>query len=196
MLVFVERLDHQLFFALNQGLSTPLLDSLLWWASVLGDGIVLTLAAGLGLWWRERQVCKQHYGWLVVAVLVGSVVGQLLKYGFARPRPMNEFAALLQAGAVQFNVIGHSLQHRSFPSGHAQAAAAVCTYLLYLYPHRWYWWGLIPVLIGLSRVYLGAHFPMDVLAGLGLGSLSALGARRLQRLRACRLALDKRPGGF
>ncbi|HEY7496544.1 MAG TPA: phosphatase PAP2 family protein [Candidatus Tectomicrobia bacterium] len=196
MLTFVERLDHQLFFAINQGLSTPLLDYLLWWASVLGDGLVLTLATGLGLWWRDRQAFRQHYGWLVVAVLAGGIVVQLLKHGIGRPRPMREFATLLQAGAVQLNVIGHSLQYRSFPSGHAQAAAAVCTYLLYLYPRRWYWWGLIPLLVGLSRIYLGAHFPLDVLVGLGLGSLGALGAWRLQRLLACRLALDKRPGDF
>jgi undecaprenyl-diphosphatase len=186
MLTFVERLDHQLFFALNQGLSTPLLDHLLWWVSVLGDGTVLIPAIGLGLWWTDRRVCKQHYGWLVVTVLAGSLVVQLLKHGLARPRPLHEFAALLQAGEIYINVIGRPLRHHSFPSGHAQAAAAAFTYLIYLYPRGWYWWGSGMLLVGLSRIYLGVHFPSDVLAGTLLGSLSAWGAWHLRQHRSAR----------
>lgn len=186
MLAFVEHLDHQLFFALNQGLSTPLLDHLLWWVSVLGDGIVLTPAIGLGLWWGDRRAFKQHYGWLVVVVLAGSMVVQLLKHGLARPRPLHEFAALLQAGEVSINVVGRHLRHHSFPSGHAQAAAAVFTYLTYLYPRGWYWWGSGLLAVGLSRIYLGVHFPADVLAGTLLGSLSAWGAWRLRHYVSAR----------
>lgn len=182
MFPFLERLDHQLFFALNQGLSTPWLDHLLWWVSVLGNGTGLVLAAGIGLWLLDRQALKQHYGWLIIAVLMGGMVVQILKYEFARPRPLKEFEALLQAGEVQINIIGRHLSHRSFPSGHAQAAASVFTYLTCLYPRRWYWWGAGLLLIGLSRVYLGVHFPSDVLAGALVGCLTTGGAVRLQRL--------------
>jgi undecaprenyl-diphosphatase len=195
MLSYLEHLDHQVFFTVNHSLSSPLLDYFLWWVSLLGDGIPLTLLVGIVLWCIDRQVLKQHYVWLVVAVVAGSLVVQGLKYGLARPRPLTEFADLLQAGTVYINVVGYPLRYRSFPSGHMQAAASVFTYLLCLYPRYWYWWAAGPALIGLSRIYLGVHFPLDVLAGALLGGLSATGAWRWQG--SCRArALGKGPSHY
>ena len=125
MLAILERLDHQLFFAVNHGLSTLGLDYVFWVVSALGYGVVLVSLAGIGLWWRDRQTFKQHFGWLILAVLVGAGLVQVLKFGYARPRPLGEFAALVQAGEAYINIIGRQLRHRSFPSGHAQAATSV-----------------------------------------------------------------------
>jgi undecaprenyl-diphosphatase len=180
MLAFLERLDHQLFFALNQGLSTVSLDYLLWSVSLLGHGFILVAIIGIGLWYTDRQAFTRHYVWLLVAVGIGSLVVQALKFGIARPRPLNEFAALLLAGEVSINVLGPPLRLRSFPSGHMQAMASVSMYLCCLYPRRWYWWSASLLLMGLSRVYVGVHFPLDVLAGALLGSASALGVWRLR----------------
>jgi membrane-associated phospholipid phosphatase len=193
MLASLERLDHQLFFALNQGLSTPVLDYSLWVVTTLGNSTGLLVGAAAGLWWRDRQTFKRHYVWLVLAVVMGFLVVQGLKYGLARPRPLSAFATLVQAGEVHLNIIGHRLHNRSFPSGHAQAAASVFTYLLYLYPQRWLWWGMGMLTAGLARVYLGAHFPSDVLVGMGIGCLSALGALRLQGWRMGCYRVDKPP---
>jgi membrane-associated phospholipid phosphatase len=117
---------------------------------------------------------------------------QAIKYGVARPRPLNEFAALLEAGAVHIKVIGPSLRHRSFPSGHTQVMASISTYLLCLYPRQWYWWGASLLLVGFSRVYVGVHFPVDVLAGALLGMLSTLGIWRW-RSAVSAAALDGEP---
>lgn len=185
MLALLERLDHQLFFVLNQGISTPILDHLLWGISILANAGMVILVVGMGFWCGDRQALKRHYGWIILAVLAGGLLVQLLKYGIARPRPLDEFAALLQTGEVQINVIGRRLNRRSFPSGHTQAAASACIYLTCLYPRHWYAWGAGLLLVGLSRVYLGAHFPTDVLAGALLGGLTAAVAWRLQRFRNC-----------
>ena len=190
MLVFLKHLDHQLFFALNQGLSTPLLDYVMWAVSTLGNSMGLLVGTAIGLWLRDRQTFKQHYAWLVFTVVIGFLVVQGLKYGLARPRPLSAFAALVQAGEVHINAIGHHLHNRSFPSGHAQAAASVFTYLLCLYPQRWLWWSIGILTAGLARVYLGAHFPSDVLVGMSIGCLSALGALRLQRCWIGRYRVD------
>lgn len=182
MIALLERFDHQLFFAVNQGLSTPVLDYVFWAVWLVGYAGVLIPLAGIGLWWRDRQTFKQHFGWFILAVVTGAVLVQVLKYGFVRPRPLSEFAALLQAGELHINVIGPNLKKFSFPSGHAQAVASVCTYLCALYPRCWLWWGTGILLAGTARVYAGVHFPSDVVVGILIGSLSAVGALRLQRM--------------
>lgn len=57
------------------------------------------------------------------------------------------------------------------PSGHAQNAVVVWGYLATQFQRAWLWWlaGLLVVLISLSRMYLGMHFPTDVLGGHVLG---------------------------
>jgi undecaprenyl-diphosphatase len=175
MLAFLERLDHQVFFAINQGLSTVGLDYLLWGVSWLADGFILVAIVGVALWYANRQIFHRHYLWLLLAVLLGSLVVQGIKHSVARPRPLKEFSTSLQAGEVQINVIGQPLRHRSFPSGHTQAMASVSMYLFCLYPRHWYWWSASLLLVGLSRIYLGVHFPLDVLAGGLLGVLSTAG---------------------
>lgn len=65
----------------------------------------------------------------------------------------------------------------SFPSGHAQGAAATWGYVAHiassnLAGKRWPWYaaGLLAALIAFSRLYLGVHFPQDVIAGLVIGA--------------------------
>ena len=118
--------------------------------------------------------------WLSV---LATLIAQGLKYGIARPRPLSEFAALIQTGELHINVIGDALRARSFPSGHAQAAASVGVYLLCLYPHRWFWWSVGIALAGFARVYAGVHFPFDVLVGTCIGAGIAVGVFALQRRR-------------
>ena len=178
MFAWLEGLDHQFFFAVNNGLSTFGLDCLFWMVSALGNGTGMLIGAGIGLWYFDRQNFKCHFAWIVLALLVGGVMLQAMKYGIDRPRPLNEFAVLLQAGDVHINVIGRALRHRSFPSGHAQAAASVYLYLWLLYPRRWMWWSSGLFLAAVSRVYVGVHFPSDVFAGVLLGGLSAIAVRQ------------------
>ena len=183
MLTWLESLDHQLFFAVNHGLSSTVLDLLFQGLVPLGDGFLLVLLAGAGLWWRDRPVFTRHFGWLVLAVCVGTLIVQGLKYGVGRPRPLSEFAALIRAGELHINIIGDALRARSFPSGHAQSAAAVGMYLLWLYPRRWQWWSAGIILAGFARIYAGVHFPLDVLVGTCIGVGSVAGVIAIQRYR-------------
>lgn len=180
----LEHLDHQLFFWINNGLSTPSLDYFFWFASILAHGLAMIVIVGVGFWYTDRRLLKQHLGWIIVALLCGTLITQSLKYLLNRPRPLDEFAALLKAGTVQLNVIGPHLNRRSFPSGHTQGAASVLTYLTLLYPRQWYWYASGLCLVALSRVYLGAHFPSDVLGGAIIGGLCGVLAWRLGRGRS------------
>jgi undecaprenyl-diphosphatase len=62
----------------------------------------------------------------------------------------------------------------SFPSGHTAAAFLMATLLGHSYPVLYPLTGAWALAVGLSRIYLGVHYPTDVMAGMCLGSLSAL----------------------
>lgn len=112
---------------------------------------------------------RKRYKWdsimLLVALGGGLLLNQLLKWVFHRPRP--GIARLLEVGGY------------SFPSGHAMVSIAFYGFLAYLF-----WsnirqtnlrylvtFGLVILiaLIGISRIYLGVHYPSDVLAGFAAG---------------------------
>lgn len=130
---------------------------------------------------------------VVVAVLGGLVLSTVLKIGFARPRP-----DLVPHAAVVYTP--------SFPSGHAMLSAA--TYLtlgaLLARMHaqravKVFFLGMavvLTVLVGVSRIYLGVHWPTDVLAGWAAGAVWAsvclLAARWFQRRRVVEKSIDGR----
>jgi undecaprenyl-diphosphatase len=101
-----------------------------------------------------------------LAVLASSIVVNILKYLIDRPRPFVTYPELekLSAGGSP-----------SFPSGHTADAFALATILSLFFP-RWpvvimaYAWALT---VGYTRMSLGVHFPGDVLAGAGIGVVSA-----------------------
>jgi undecaprenyl-diphosphatase len=109
---------------------------------------------------------------VVVAVAGGMLLSTMLKRGFDRPRP----------DLVPYDMRSDSA---SFPSGHAMLAAVVYltlgALLARVQPQRRlkiYVLGvavLLTVLVGCSRVYLGVHWPTDVLAGWAAGAAWALG---------------------
>ncbi len=106
-----------------------------------------------------------------IASIVGGVVSTLLKEWFQVLRP----PAVLSA--EQFHLIGHKLTAVSFPSGHSLAAFTAATLLIFGLQLRG--WRLIAVLVlaclvCLSRVAVGAHWPLDALGGAALGWLCGL----------------------
>jgi undecaprenyl-diphosphatase len=141
--------------------------------------VALLTAAVMGYLWLQRRYGALWF--VVVATAGGSLLGRLLKEVFARERP--EPLPCLWVSSP------------SFPSGHALLAAVVYLTLGILLARleprlllKAYFLGVmmaLTFLVGLSRVYLGVHYPTDVLAGwtVGLiwGFLCWLAARYLQR---------------
>jgi undecaprenyl-diphosphatase len=117
-------------------------------------------------------VAGAHYAWLLGTGAGLAVAGsQVLKRLFARPRPtscMGGFAPLV--------VIPDRF---SFPSGHTAAAFGVAVALAGQGSGIALLTLILAFGIGISRIYLGAHYPLDVAAGVLVGAASGLTARLL-----------------
>lgn len=137
----------------------PALDSLMAGLTWLGDGWLLAaLCMALLLFLKDRWE-RRALALVYVAQLVGNNV---LKEIIRRARPGDEFDPLVHPHFF------------SFPSGHTMAATAVWGFLAWLMARGGHpRWGLalllIPPVVGLTRVYLGAHYPTDVLGGFFAG---------------------------
>jgi membrane-associated phospholipid phosphatase len=138
-------------------------------ATLLGEGWT-ALALVPFVAWRPTQ---RFAGTLAAALLGQAILVKTLKQLFGRVRP---WIALGLPEPIR------SPRDPSFPSGHAAGCFCVFAFLALALPAAWpdrrgpAWAlvavaGMLAVLIALSRVYLGAHFPGDVLAGAFLGAL-------------------------
>jgi membrane-associated phospholipid phosphatase len=104
--------------------------------------------------------------YMVETVAGATFISYAMKYGFDRNRPFNANPHIIPAGS------GSS---PSFPSGHTSVAFATATSLTIAYPK---WYIAVPAYawaasVGYSRMYLGVHYPSDVLAGAVIGAGSA-----------------------
>ena len=98
---------------------------------------------------------------------INTLVTQGLKYTINRERPYDKYPLLIHPYQIE--------NDKSFPSGHTSTAFSVATSLSIQYKK---WYVVLPAYawassVGYSRLYLGEHYPTDVLAGAAIGAGSA-----------------------
>ncbi|MGQ0561305.1 MAG: phosphatase PAP2 family protein [Gemmatimonadota bacterium] len=167
---------------------TPVLNQVMLEITTLGTGVVLiaiVLIASVFLWLTEHH-------WSVYVLLLGvlgaKLFNTLLKGSFARERP----------AMVEWVTEVHSA---SFPSGHAMSSIVVYGSVAYLVGRlepslrlkriTWLLVALIVAAIGISRMYLGVHYPSDVIGGFlaGLAWIALVATT----MTAIRYFADRRP---
>ncbi|MGB3199925.1 MAG: phosphatase PAP2 family protein [Nodosilinea sp.] len=157
--------DETILLWIN-GFANPALDQIMLTTTHLGDPeivVPLTCIGVIWLWWRWR--------WRVAAIFAitcigGAVLSTGFKLFFGKARP-ELWSQLITETSY------------SFPSGHALGAMVLYGFSAYLMAQRFQlqkgWvYGIAVVLIGsigFSRIYLGVHWPTDVVAGYSIGFL-------------------------
>ena len=111
-------------------------------------------------------------GELLVAGLGGWFASRLAKIIVGRPRPSFFVPETIIRGGEASGL--------GYPSGHVTVATAIVTVLAAWLPRRWEapLWVLV-ILVGIGRMYVGAHLPLDVVGGVVLGGLIGAGVRTL-----------------
>jgi membrane-associated phospholipid phosphatase len=154
--------DHQVFWAINRDVRCRVLDVVMWSFTFIGYGAPLAVIVGLLLWFTRRETFWNDFFTGIVVVFLGSMLVHALKDRVARVRPLT-----LWGDSV--HVLGQKLYRCSFPSGHAQSSFGAATYLSFLFPRFWWLLFLLAFMVGFSRIYVGAHFPIDVASGAFIG---------------------------
>lgn len=154
-------LDQQLFLFINQLPHIAFTDGLAKFFSLIGSAGLVWFVLGGILFLKEE---KKHPLFFAPIIIAGGVsyilVEWVLKLLVGRLRPTIEMGAI---------IVGNAKTDFSFPSGHATIAFAMATILsAYEQKFRGWFYGLA-MLIGLSRIIVGVHYPLDVLGGGVLG---------------------------
>ena len=174
VVTFVDR-DAMIYI---RGWQWPTLLSFMQLFTWLGYGAIdigVLLAIALAGWWQGKTDLRTHGLWGAGTVAAAGVMDQMVKHVACRARPSAPGAGLFFA---KFPCFPGRYAYASFPSGHATTAFAAAIVLGVMYPRQAGVFMGVAVVVGLSRVLLGAHFPSDVLAGAILGSGFALAVYR------------------
>ena len=158
-------LDRSLLLWIHQ-FANPQLDGAMLFITALGDpGMVITVFISTVVWLGMKRRYSDGIRFLIICA-GGILINQVMKLFFAKPRP--ELWTRL--------ISEHSF---SFPSGHAVGSIVVYGFIAYILAkelpvYRRYLYAIASILtiaIGFSRLYLGVHYPTDIIAGYGVGIL-------------------------
>lgn len=140
-----------------QTIRSPALDAFFQGITFLGDAEFYLLLAPIIIWSVNYRLGAR----LGILLLLSSYINEALKNALMQPRPCEPRPDLCIDHAEGYGI----------PSGHSQNAVVFWGVIAHWIGKAWAWVAaiLLMLLIGLSRIYLGVHFPTDVLAGWAIG---------------------------
>ena len=150
--------------------------------SAFGEELIMILLLGFLYWWYDKEAGKR----IGLSVLLGITWNPLIKNIFMRRRPYfdHEGISILRVVEPDADIMDISAQGFSFPSGHSTNAVAMYGSLGRELKKKWITAAalILPLLVGFSRVTVGAHYPTDVIVGWLLGLVAMLIVPWLQKV--------------
>lgn len=123
---------------------------------------------------------------MLLALAIGSSANRVIKIAAGRSRP----SVTTEAG---WKGLRWTSKHHSFPSGHTASSTSFFGALFFARRRIGRWFLVIPCLIALSRMYVGAHYLSDVVFGAILGMTCAALVWRAVRARLCQSTREQKP---
>lgn len=167
------RLDTALFHTINRGLSNPFFDFLMPFITDKSHLVFVILAAALLVFFKGRRRDVRGLVLVLVTVLASDFFSSTFKNVLLRVRPCHglEGVRLLVGCGGSY----------SLPSGHATNIFAAMVLLSTRYKKFTPLFLLLAAAVAYSRVYVGVHYPIDVMAGAALGTICAFVFSELDR---------------
>jgi len=168
--------DKALFLFINHLPHNFLFDTFFGFMTLIGYLGAVWVTISIYLYTRNKPKFKRLLKTIIIADLISLVLVEwLLKNIVARPRPLVDIPTAI----VPFDFY-HSF---SFPSGHAVMSFAAAFILAHEYKKlKWFFWSLA-FLISFSRIYLGKHYPSDVIVGGIIGVLIGIISLKFDSLK-------------
>ena len=155
--------DQRLFRSINQGLHCKAMNILMLRITHLG-GTTGSIALPLSLLLLSQNRALGIF--MAKSLIITTLISLFIKAAVNRPRP-----CIALENIKNFNL---PLYTYSFPSGHTTAAFTTATALSIFLPAFTMGFFFLAFLVGISRIYLGVHYPTDVICGSLLGFTSTL----------------------
>ncbi len=170
LLTTIHQFDVSMFYWVMARKHRAVFTAISRWISRSGDGPLYALFAGY-LYWSGLPDDRLFLIVALSAFLMERPLYFILKRGFKRNRP--------QDALFDFRSFVVPSDKFSFPSGHTSAAFLMATLLAFFHPAL-----AVPIFlwaasVGLSRIFLGVHFPTDILVGMSMGMGVALLSLRI-----------------
>jgi undecaprenyl-diphosphatase len=167
MIEYLNTLDVKCFYFINSSLSNLVFDYLMPFLTDLNkQKMVLAFIIALLIWmiFRGNRNVRIAALCLIITIIISDQLSSsIIKYLFERPRPcraLTNVHLLVSCGS------GYS-----FPSSHAVNNFAGALILAYFIPRYKWWFFAFASIIAFSRVYVGVHYPSDVIGGSVIGLL-------------------------
>jgi len=165
----IYQIDQSLFIFLNQQLHNPLLDRFFPFITNAGNFKAILIFAAIFIFWKGKWPLRITLLLSIFSLIISSSISEILKETICRVRPLwvIENTRLLVGGTHSY----------SFPSAHASSMFSVVSIFIYRYRDKKWLTGILlslALLVSYSRIYVGVHYPLDVLGGIIIGLLTGI----------------------
>ena len=178
MLDLLFNLELYLFYFINTYLSNPIFDYIFIFFHHCHEQLWFIIIV-LSIWIYYIIKDKKNRLLLIVliplSILLTDQIGRSIKHLELRQRPYmsiekENIQLLIEIPKNEFGQYHQtSSSQKSFPSNHAANMFSICYLLAYIYNDQKKYFMTFAILIAISRIYVGVHYPLDVLAGMLIG---------------------------